>query len=158
MNGMTAGRGSKAILDEWAALGNEGWGWDDLQEYYRKVRSFSLSLPLASPLHAFRASSFSFFPIAHCLSLPAQTWKLTPPPNDDYGRTYDPSLYSETGGPGHLGYNNYNVESVRPLRLLLLSILRGRLFSVHRLTASSKRALRSISPGSSTSTTVLTKE
>ncbi|GAA5857417.1 hypothetical protein JCM8547_002270 [Rhodosporidiobolus lusitaniae] len=37
MNGMTYGRGSKVILDNWADLGNEGWDWDSMQEYFEKT-------------------------------------------------------------------------------------------------------------------------
>ncbi|OJD22251.1 hypothetical protein ACJ73_06402 [Blastomyces percursus] len=34
---------SKAILDAWSNLGNEGWTWENLQPYYRK--SYTLNLP-----------------------------------------------------------------------------------------------------------------
>lgn len=30
-------RGGRADYDAWAALGNEGWGWDDLLPYFQKV-------------------------------------------------------------------------------------------------------------------------
>lgn len=31
-------RGSKVDYDNWAALGNEGWSWDDVLPLFKKVR------------------------------------------------------------------------------------------------------------------------
>jgi len=36
VNGMIYNRGHKADFDEWKALGNSGWSWDDLLPYFRK--------------------------------------------------------------------------------------------------------------------------
>jgi choline dehydrogenase len=36
VNGMIYNRGHRADFDEWAKLGNTGWGWDDLLPYFRK--------------------------------------------------------------------------------------------------------------------------
>lgn len=37
LNRMVFDRGSKHDYDRWAALGNEGWGFDDLLPYFKKV-------------------------------------------------------------------------------------------------------------------------
>ncbi|KAI0433949.1 GMC oxidoreductase [Xylaria sp. FL1042] len=43
INGMTYIRGDKAQFDAWeASLGNEGWNWDALYPYYKKVEKFTL--------------------------------------------------------------------------------------------------------------------
>lgn len=36
LNGMVYMRGHPADFDHWAALGNEGWGWDDVLPWFRK--------------------------------------------------------------------------------------------------------------------------
>jgi choline dehydrogenase-like flavoprotein len=36
---MVFDRGSKSDYDSWAALGNEGWDWDGLLPYFKKVFS-----------------------------------------------------------------------------------------------------------------------
>jgi choline dehydrogenase-like flavoprotein len=38
VNGMTFTIASAGDYDSWEQLGNEGWGWKDLQPYLRKVR------------------------------------------------------------------------------------------------------------------------
>lgn len=35
-NGLYYARGSASVYDQWAALGNPGWGWDDTFELFRK--------------------------------------------------------------------------------------------------------------------------
>ena len=37
LNGLCWTRGSEANFNAWEALGNPGWGWDDMQPYFRKV-------------------------------------------------------------------------------------------------------------------------
>lgn len=37
VNGMVWQRASVADYDEWADLGNAGWGWKDLLPYFKKV-------------------------------------------------------------------------------------------------------------------------
>ncbi|GAA5916851.1 hypothetical protein JCM6882_006375, partial [Rhodosporidiobolus microsporus] len=77
MNGMTYGRGSKVVIDQWSELNNDSsWAWDSVQSYYQK------------------------------------TFQLVPPNDTSAYRTYDPSLYSSTGGPAFLGYNDYNPPSI----------------------------------------------
>jgi choline dehydrogenase len=40
INFMMFSQASKGDLDNWAKLGNNGWGWDDMQEYYRKFETY----------------------------------------------------------------------------------------------------------------------
>lgn len=35
-------RGSRRDYDSWRALGNEGWGWDDLVPYFKKHQTLDL--------------------------------------------------------------------------------------------------------------------
>ena len=39
LNRMVFDRGSKSDYNRWEALGNQGWGWDSLFPYFKKVRS-----------------------------------------------------------------------------------------------------------------------
>ena len=41
INGMAWDRGSVVDYDSWEELGNEGWGWDGLSEYFRRSTTFS---------------------------------------------------------------------------------------------------------------------
>ncbi|KAA8624046.1 hypothetical protein SMACR_07654 [Sordaria macrospora] len=45
VNGMGYLRGSKEDYDAWEALGNPGWGWDDLLPYFRKSTTFTPPTP-----------------------------------------------------------------------------------------------------------------
>jgi choline dehydrogenase-like flavoprotein len=38
INGMCWTRGGTADYDAWVALGNPGWGWDDMLPYFKKVK------------------------------------------------------------------------------------------------------------------------
>lgn len=38
LNRMVFDRGSAADFDRWAELGNDGWGYDGLFPYFKKVR------------------------------------------------------------------------------------------------------------------------
>jgi choline dehydrogenase-like flavoprotein len=40
VNGMQFDRGADADYDAWAELGNEGWGWSDLDAYFKKSNDF----------------------------------------------------------------------------------------------------------------------
>ncbi|TKA69770.1 hypothetical protein B0A55_09692, partial [Friedmanniomyces simplex] len=37
INGLTYGRGSASIYDNWQAMGNPGWGWDAVQQYFERT-------------------------------------------------------------------------------------------------------------------------
>ena len=37
INAMLWNRGDMGDYNDWAELGNEGWGWDDLLPYFEKV-------------------------------------------------------------------------------------------------------------------------
>ncbi|KAK0508304.1 hypothetical protein JMJ35_009388 [Cladonia borealis] len=41
INGMFFDRGSAPDYDAWVALGNPGWGWDDLLPYFKKSENFT---------------------------------------------------------------------------------------------------------------------
>ncbi|KAI0013576.1 putative GMC oxidoreductase [Xylariaceae sp. FL0662B] len=41
INGMTYIRGDKAEFDAWESLGNDGWNWDALYLYFKRVEQFS---------------------------------------------------------------------------------------------------------------------
>ena len=40
INAMIYMRGQKADYDHWAALGNEGWGWDEVLPYFRRLEDY----------------------------------------------------------------------------------------------------------------------
>jgi choline dehydrogenase-like flavoprotein len=40
VNGMQFDRGADADYDAWAELGNQGWGWSDLEPYFKKSNDF----------------------------------------------------------------------------------------------------------------------
>ena len=48
INGQVANRGTPEDYDEWAALGCDGWGWDGVLPYFRKLEH---DLDFAGPLH-----------------------------------------------------------------------------------------------------------
>ena len=37
INGLVYGRGSSSVYDLWEALGNAGWGWDEVLPFFKKV-------------------------------------------------------------------------------------------------------------------------
>lgn len=41
LNGMLWNRGSRADYDDWVALGNPGWSWDDLLPYFKKSETYT---------------------------------------------------------------------------------------------------------------------
>ncbi|OJD19778.1 hypothetical protein AJ78_00277 [Emergomyces pasteurianus Ep9510] len=43
INGQAFVSASKAVIDAWSELGNEGWTWENLQPYYKK--SYTLNIP-----------------------------------------------------------------------------------------------------------------
>jgi choline dehydrogenase-like flavoprotein len=49
LNGMIYVRGARTDFDGWAALGNDGWGWDDVLPAYLRIEDFDAG---ASELHA----------------------------------------------------------------------------------------------------------
>ena len=51
INGQFANRGAPADYDEWARFGVEGWGWEDVLPYFRKLET---DLDCEGPLHGDR--------------------------------------------------------------------------------------------------------
>ncbi|XP_073976253.1 glucose dehydrogenase [FAD, quinone]-like [Rhodnius prolixus] len=45
-------RGNRADYDEWAALGNHGWSYDDLLPYFRRGENISIPELMDSPYHS----------------------------------------------------------------------------------------------------------
>lgn len=94
INGSTYRRGSRSIFDNWRDVGNPGWGWDDIQDYFRKASRFLTKV---------------------CITVSAdsiQTWQLVPLNDADNYAIYDTSPYSSTGGSGRLDYTSYNPPSI----------------------------------------------
>lgn len=52
INGMFFDRGSAPDYDAWVALGNPGWGWDDLLPYFKKVLLISYSTFILASVYA----------------------------------------------------------------------------------------------------------
>src|SRR5262245_50977406 len=49
INAMVYSRGQAGDFDDWAALGNPGWGWQDVLPYYKRMEDHELG---AGPWHA----------------------------------------------------------------------------------------------------------
>lgn len=50
MNGMIWTRGTQADYNAWETLGNDGWGWDDMQPYFQRVEKYTNNLASAEGL------------------------------------------------------------------------------------------------------------
>ncbi|KAK6197231.1 hypothetical protein LQW54_010800 [Pestalotiopsis sp. IQ-011] len=50
MNGMIWTRGTQADYNAWETLGNDGWGWDDMQPYFQRVERYTNNLASAEGL------------------------------------------------------------------------------------------------------------
>jgi len=51
INGMLYIRGNRRDYDSWAALGNEGWAYDDILPYFKKSEDARISWLKDSPYH-----------------------------------------------------------------------------------------------------------
>ena len=45
MGNMVYARGSRYDYDNWASLGNVGWGYEDVLKYFKKSENFQSVLP-----------------------------------------------------------------------------------------------------------------
>ncbi|KAI1614549.1 hypothetical protein EDD36DRAFT_436338 [Exophiala viscosa] len=57
INGLTYGRGSASVYNNWEALGNPGWGWDDIEEYFERTWKF----PAPTNTSAYRTYDASLY-------------------------------------------------------------------------------------------------
>lgn len=60
VNGMDYVRGSAADYDAWEQLGNEGWGWDSMLQYFRKSATFT-----PNPPSVMAEYNYTFYPAAY---------------------------------------------------------------------------------------------
>ncbi|KAJ0117444.1 choline dehydrogenase [Diaporthe amygdali] len=97
-NGLYYARGSASVYDEWVALGNPGWGWDDVYPLFVK------STHLNKPEDAVYAQANGF---------------------DQTFQTYEADAYGD--GPLQLSYQGYvpdsNVGFMRALEAINVSIV-----------------------------------
>lgn len=79
INGMVFIRGSRHDFDNWRALGNPGWGYDEVLPYFRKMESYEGGedqyREAFGPLHITEPnvkvpSSFDFIEAARALGIP----------------------------------------------------------------------------------------
>ena len=82
INAMVYVRGQPRDFDDWKALGNDGWGWDDVLPYFKKSEDFdwhSAHHGRGGPQHVTDISSFahpvcrSFIETAQALGYPASS-------------------------------------------------------------------------------------
>ena len=52
LNYMIYTRGAKPDYDSWKAMGNDGWGWDDVVPYFKKVENYNIPAFDESEYHA----------------------------------------------------------------------------------------------------------
>lgn len=67
INGMCWTRGGSADYDAWVALGNPGWGWNDLLPYFKRVRTHPLPFERKLSVCSFRPRNI---PMMSMLRLP----------------------------------------------------------------------------------------
>ncbi|KAJ4357100.1 hypothetical protein N0V95_002756 [Ascochyta clinopodiicola] len=109
VNGMVYDRGSAADYDAWEALGNNGWGWEGMEPYFKKGTTFQP--PSAAIAEAFNitwdASTYGNGPLAVSITDNQYpdikdywaAWKATGvhvPEDGNNGEAYGPSWYANT--------------------------------------------------------------
>lgn len=90
LNQMTFNRGSASDYDRWVELGNEGWGWEALLPYFKKVYRVSM-------------------PNERITNHDIENELFTPPNKDiaeEYNVTFDPSVHG-TSGYVHSSYSPF---------------------------------------------------
>ena len=88
---MVAFRGHPEDYDEWAKLGLEGWSYNDLLPFMKKLEtnhdySNSPSHGNSGPIHLHNSSSFFEFPVLEELLKTA--WKMGYPKVEDFNKGY----------------------------------------------------------------------
>ncbi|KZP20761.1 hypothetical protein FIBSPDRAFT_891611 [Athelia psychrophila] len=53
IKGLTYGRESASIYNNWEKLGNPGWNWSNISEYFQKADSGTTTAPLLKSTNAF---------------------------------------------------------------------------------------------------------
>lgn len=138
-NGLYYARGSASVYDDWVALGNPGWGWEDVYPLFVKVRTFQLPTTLDRTLLSLdicgaSSLSLSCVKLSCCFGL-FSNWKwlvdlnsgantqfqsthLNEPENAEYAQvngfdqtfqTYEADAYGD--GPLQLSYQGYVPDS-----------------------------------------------
>jgi len=96
INGMMANRGAPGDFDEWAELGAEGWSWDDVLPWYRKLeRDLDCDGPLHGsdgpmPLRRVNRSDWPGFSNAAAAALEASGLPYVFDQHDGYAPAYFP--------------------------------------------------------------------
>ena len=49
INGMVWARGNRADFDRWSGLGSDGWSWDEVEPYFRRIETFEDHDPFEGP-------------------------------------------------------------------------------------------------------------
>lgn len=132
INGMIYDRGSAADYDTWAALGNKGWGWEDMLPYFIKGTTFQPPTPAVA-----ESFNITWDPAVYgrgplTVSITSNqyediksywaAWKATgiyAPEDGNAGEAHGPSWYANTmdartGRRAHARYAYYDPIQSRP--------------------------------------------
>jgi 5-(hydroxymethyl)furfural/furfural oxidase len=100
INGQFFNRGAPADYDEWCALGAEGWSWDKVLPYFRKVeRDLDFDGPLHGkdgriPVRRIMPKDWPGHPLAIAKALEASGFKYLPDQNGKFEDGYYPIAIS----------------------------------------------------------------
>ncbi|KAF1931901.1 GMC oxidoreductase [Didymella exigua CBS 183.55] len=132
INGMVYDRGSAADYDAWEALGNPGWGWNDLEPYFKKGTTYQPATPdvVRDFNITWDASTYGSGPLKVSVTSNQyadlkdywKAWKATGvhvPEDGNNGEAYGPSWFpntmdATTGRRAHARYAYYDpIQSTR---------------------------------------------
>ncbi|MCY1275262.1 5-(hydroxymethyl)furfural oxidase [compost metagenome] len=100
INGQFFNRGAPADYDEWHTLGADGWGWDHVLPYFRKVeRDLDFDGPLHGkdgriPVRRIMPEDWPGHPLAIARALKASGFKYLPDQNGEFEDGYYPIAIS----------------------------------------------------------------